>query len=303
METGNNQRPLRAFLKALLVAWRDDRPNRLAAALAYYAMFSFAPILFFAITVAGLLVDELEASSRVYGQLAQAVGQDGVKFIQTAVEGTTRLRSGHTLLASIIGIAILFIIASEFFAQFDQALNIIWHVPARSYSNIGAMIKIRLTAFVMVVGVGVLLSVLTFLSIAASVLSSFLHLKFVVSYVNPLALLVITAFSLALIYKVMPQPRIEWRDVWPGAAITALILVVGGQLVGLYFRLVNVASAFGAAGALVVVLISTFYAILIVLFGALFTRVYAFTFGSRKGQHLLPVEQVKADTVNVADAG
>jgi len=244
-------------------------------------MFAFAPVIFIALTVAGLFIDEPATASQLFVQLEDTLGPETAQFVQDIVVNASQRASGGTALTSLISFGVLSYAASGLFVQLQYALNTIWEVPLASRDGIIASIKNRLLAFVMAIGVGHLLVLATFVSIAVSVLASFLDWGSHVPITNFVSMVGLATISFALIYKVLPDVEIAWRDVWIGAAVTALLVSIGGWLVGFYLTHSNTGSAFEAAGALAVLLIAFYYIAQIFLFGAVFTKVYASRFGSK----------------------
>ena len=272
---------IRTFLKKVYLAWNADNPAQLAAALAYYGMFSFAPVIFIALTIAGIFIDELATADQLFLQLKDMLGPATAQLVQDIVVGASQRTSSGTTLISVISFGALLYAASGLFVQLQYALNTIWKAPPPSRNGTTVFITTRLVAFVMVIGVGLLLVLATVVSVAVSVLNSFVEWSGYVPIANFLFMMGFLTISLALMYKVLPNVKIAWRDVWVGAAVTALLLYVGGHLVGFYLTHSNIASAFEAAGALAVLLIAINYIAQIFLFGAVFTKVYASMFGSK----------------------
>ena len=274
-------RKLRTLLKEVYSAWRAGNPSQLAAALAYYGMFSLAPVIFIAFTVAGLFVNEPVAVSQVFAQLEETLGPETARFVQDIVVNVAKRASGRTTLSSLIGFGVLLYAASGLFVQLQHALNTIWKVSPRSRGGIVASIKARLLAFVMAVGVGLLLVLATITSVIISILTAFFHWGSFVSIANFVSMVALATISFALIYKVLPDVEIAWRDVWIGAAVTAVLVNIGKWLVGLYLTYSNIGSAFEAAGTLAILLIAFYYTAQVFLLGAAFTKAYASTFGSK----------------------
>ena len=272
---------VRTFLKDIYLAWDADNPSQLAAALAYYGMFSFASVIFIALTVASLFIDELATASQLFVQLEDTLGPEIAQLVQDIVVNASQRASGGTALTSLISFGALLYAASGLFIQLQYALNTIWKAPPASHSGIIASIKARLLAFVMAIGVGLLLVLATVVSIVVSVLTSFFDWGSHVPITNFVSMVGLATISFALIYKVLPDVEIAWRDVWIGAAVTALLVNIGGWLIGFYLTYSNIGSAFEAAGALAVLLIAFYYIAQIFLFGAVFTKVYASRFGSK----------------------
>jgi len=244
-------------------------------------MFAFAPVIFIALTVAGLFIDEPATASQLFVQFEDTLGPETAQFIQDIVVNASQRASDGTALTSLISFGVLFYAASGLFIQLQYALNVIWEVPPASHGGIIASIKDRLLAFVMAIGVGLLLVLATVVSIVISVLTSFFDWGSHVPITNFVSMVGLATISFALIYKVLPDVEIAWRDVWIGAAVTALLVNIGGWLVGFYLTYSNIGSAFEAAGALAVLLIAFYYTAQIFLFGAVFTKVYASRFGSK----------------------
>jgi membrane protein len=276
--------------------WSEDRAARLAASLAYYTIFSLAPLLIIAIAIAGLAFGREATQGQIVNQIGGLVGSEGAKGIQALIENASKPSSG--VIATTFGIIVLLIASSGFFGQLQDGLNTIWEVKPRPGRGILGIIKDRFLSFTMVLGIGFLLLVSLVLSAGLVALGEFLG-RFmpgtvIVGYVLNivLSLLVITLLF-AMIFKVLPDVKISWRDVWIGAAVTALLFTVGKSLLGLYLVKANIASAYGAAGSLVVILVWVYYSAMILFFGAEFTQVYANRYGSRivPDRNALPVTE------------
>lgn len=277
---------MRAFLTELYNIWIAERPSQLAAALAYYGMFSFAPVIFIGFTVAGLFIDQLAAAERLYGRLTVLLGPETSELVEDSVAAIGHSATGTSLLASLISFIALFAAASGLFFHVQFALNRIWRVPAPQKDQTGVFIKQRIFSFVMVLGVGLLLVLATVANLALGWFGARLETLFDMSvpsvFMTGLASLALLTLSFALLYKVLPDSDIAWRDVWAGALAAALLVVLGALLLGLYFKSGSVGSAFEAAGAFAVLLIGIYYVAQIFLFGAVFCRVYAGLFGSQR---------------------
>jgi membrane protein len=272
----------RTFVTDLSGIWGAQRPSRLAAALAYYAMFSIAPMLFVVITVAGIFVDEQTVVDRLVAQLASNLGPEAVQLIQGMVAGASLSTSGGSPLATLISAGALLYAATGLFSQLQYALNAIWEVPPATYAGTIAAIKNRLLAFVMVIGLALLLILVTFASAFVSMFGSWMDLPESMPVATQAGFVGLLTVTFALVYKIMPDTEVAWRDVWAGAALTALAFAVGRWAIGFYLTHSGVANAFQAAGALAVLLIAIYYLAQIFLFGAVFTRVYASHLGSKR---------------------
>ena len=273
---------IRTFLTDLSGIWSAERPSRLAAALAYYAMFSIAPMLYVAITVAGTFINEAAIVDRLVAQVAENLGPEMVQLIQDMVAGASLKTSGGSPLATLISAGALLYGATGLFSQLQYALNTIWDVPPATYAGTIAAIKNRLLAFVMVLGLALLLILVTFASALVSLLGSWFGWTASAPIATQVVFVGLLTVTFVLIYKVVPDHEIAWRDVWAGAAITAMLFAAGRWAIGFYLTHSGVATAFQAAGALAMLLIVIYYLAQIFLFGAVFTRVYASHFGSKR---------------------
>jgi len=276
---------MRAFLTNLYNIWISERPSQLAAALAYYGMFSFAPVIFIGYTVAGLFIDQLAAAERMYQRLEAVLGPETAEFIQSSVVALGNTSGGGTLLGSLVSLIALLAAASGLFFQLQYALNKIWRVPPPEKGQTGAYIRQRLFAFIMVLGVSFLLILATLTNLIIRWFGSWLEILFEVSapsvFLTFLGSLVLLTLSFAVLYKVLPDVEITWRDVWAGSFTAALMVMLFALLLGLFFTSGVIGSAFEAAGAFAVLLIGIYYVAQIFLFGAVFCRVYAGQYGSQ----------------------
>ena len=271
------------FGKEVYHIWITERPTQLAAAIAYYGMFAIAPVIFIAFAVAGLFIDELNAATQFFDRLENALGPETAQFIQNSVENISQTTFGGTVLTTIISFIALLLAASGLFFQLQFALNSIWKVPPVEKGETSSFLKKRLFSFVMVIGVGLVLIVGSAASLLFTWITSLLNLNISGQVYYAIAFLAIALLSIALIYKVLPDVKISWRDVWIGAGVTTALIVIGGFLIGLYLKHSNIGSALEAAGSFAVILLGIYYVAQIFLFGAVFTRVYAHNYGSMRG--------------------
>ena len=279
-------RRLGTVLSKAVNAWIDDHAQSMGAALSYYTVFSIAPLLLIAISVAGLVFGQDAAQGAVVDQLQGLIGQSGAQAIQDLLKNVSKPSQG--IIATVTGVVVLVIGATSVFAELQDDLNRIWEAPARQkMSSWWAWLRTRLLSMGMIFAIGFLLLV----SLAASAAfdafaswstSSLAGWEPLAHAVNFLLSLVLTTALFALIYRFMPQATIEWRDVVIGAAVTALLFSLGKFLIGLYIGKSALASGFGAAGSLAVLLAWVYYSAQIFLFGAEFTWAYAHAFGSRQ---------------------
>ena len=277
----NKSPTLLDFVKELYRIWVAERPSQLAAALAYYGVFSFAPVIFIAFAVAGVFIDELAMIHQVFERIGNVLGPEAAQLLQDNVETISQTTSGGSPLISLISFLALLFAASGLFFQLQYALNTIWNVPPPAKGETLVLIRQRLFSFVMAIGVGLLLVITTLVNVLLAWFGSFIPIERSVPISNLVALMGLITLSFALIYKVLPDVDIAWRDVWIGAAVTALLVTLGGLLVGLYLGSGRIGSALEAAGTFAVILIGIYYIAQIFLFGAVFTRVYASMFGSK----------------------
>lgn len=273
-----------ALLKETAGAWSADYAPSMGAALSYYTLFSIAPLLLIVIAVAGFVFGAQAARGEIFGQLAGLVGQEGAKGIQGLLQAADQPRQGT--IATIVGIATLLLGATTVFGELQNALDRIWRAPAREASKgWWNLLRTRLLSFGMILGIAFLLTVSLVLSAAIAALGRWWGAAEVLAHVLEVALSFgLTTVLFALIYRFIPRANVAWHDVWIGAAVTAILFAVGKLLIGLYLGKSSVASSFGAAGSLVVVILWVYYSAQIFLFGAEFTWVYAHEHGSRRGQ-------------------
>jgi len=267
------------LLKNTAAKWQSDNTFRLAASLAFYTIFSLAPLMLIAVGIASLFFSRQTAVDRIVYELQQLVGDKGAQVIRQVLESAGGL--GEGIWAIGIGIVTLIIGASAVFAELQAALNIIWGVKAQVRRGLLLDLVIdRLRSFSIAVGVGFLLLVSLVLSAALSGLREYLNYRMPAVPVIWQALDIVASFVLVtllftMIYKYLPDVRLEWRDVWTGAAATSLLFTIGKYLIGIYLGRTATSNAYGAAGSFVVLLIWIYYSALISFFGAEFTQVYA----------------------------
>jgi membrane protein len=275
-------------IKGAAAAFIDDYAPSMGAALAYYTMFSIAPLLFIVIMLAGLIFGEEAASGEIFAQLRGLMGEQGASAIQTMVQSVKEPATGA--IGTVIGAIALLIGATTVFGELQSALDRVWRSPPRAKSSgLWAMVRTRLLSFGMILGVGFLLIVSLIASAALAALGKWWgpllgSWETLAQVLNVAISFGLFTAAFALIYKFMPRARIEWHDVWIGAAVTALLFTMGKFLIGLYIGKSAIASGFGAAGSIVVVIVWVYYSAQIFLFGAEFTWVYAHEFGSRQGE-------------------
>ena len=255
--------------------WVEDRAPSMGAALAYYTAFSLAPLLIIVIAIAGLVFGQEAAQGAIMDQIQGLLGEEGGQAIQSMLANASDLGTGIT--ATVIGFAALILGATTAFVELQDDLDRIWKAPPRAGSGIINLIRSRLLSFGMILGIGFLLTVSLVLSGAISALGKyfFADMEAVLQVANFVVSFAVITLLFAMIYKILPNIQIEWKDVWVGAAITALLFALGKSLIGLYIGKSSVSTSFGGAGPFVVLMVWIYYSTQIFLFGAEFTRVHA----------------------------
>ncbi|MHB0856750.1 MAG: YihY/virulence factor BrkB family protein [Anaerolineae bacterium] len=274
------------LVKRTFKKWGEDKAARLAAAMAYYTVFSLAPLLVIIIGVAGLVFGEAAAQGQIVGPISDVVGPDAANLIQDMIASTGE--SGGGVIATVIGTATLLLGASGVFGQLQGALNTVWDAPDTPKRGILGTVLNYLLRIVMVLFIGLLLIALLAAGAAISAVQRF------ASDLLPLSPLIWQLVSLlvtfglltlvfALIFKFVPNVTLRWSDVWVGALVTAFLFAIGQLALSIYLGRTGATSAFGAAGALVVLLLWIYYSSQILFLGAEFTQVYARHVGSASG--------------------
>lgn len=293
------------LLKTTFTEWNEDGAPRLAAALAYYTAFSLAPLLVVVIAVVGFVVSEDTVRSNIIQQVQATIGPDTAELVADLIDNVNQPAEG--IVSALLGIGALLLGAAGVFGNLQTALDIMWDVEhVERPGGVTGFIKDKLLSFGMLLVVGFLLLV----SLVLSTALSFLDTYFISLLPTSELMLRVLNFGLswgvitllfALIYKYLPHARIEWRDVWVGAAVTALLFSIGKTLLALYLGGSGTASAYGAAGAFVLILLWVNYSAQIVLFGAEFTQVYARKYGSRISP-LAAIAELEREAETVAAA-
>src|SRR6476646_335489 len=272
--------------------WIHDRAPRLGAALAYYTVFSLVPFLVVVIAGIGLVFGEEASQSAILSQIAELVGEQTAAAIKDMIQRANQPSTG--IFATAVAVATLLIGASGVFGQLQDALNTVWGVEPKEGRGVWGFIKDRFLSFVAVLGTGFLLLVSLIFSSALAAFGKWfgglLPLpEAVLQLMNfAFSFLVVTGLF-ALIFKVLPDAKVAWRDVWIGAALTSALFTIGKFALGVYLGKSNVASAYGATGSLVLVLLWVYYSAQILLYGAEFTQVYA----NRVGERIVPTPDAK----------
>ncbi len=277
------------LIRRAAAAWLADYAPSMGAALSFYTLFSMAPLLLIVISVAGLVFGADAVRGEIFGQLRGLMGTDAAAAIEGILASAHKPAEG--MAATAIGIVMVLLGATAVFGELQDALDRIWRAPvrpgSRGASGLWGLLRSRLLSFGMILGVAFLLmvSLVTGALIAAfgkwwgGMLTEWALLA---QLINVLVGFALTTTVFAMIYKLMPRVRVRWMDVWLGALVTSLLFTIGKFLIGLYIGTSGIASSFGAAGSLVIILVWVYYSAQIFLIGAEFTRVYAYTFGSAR---------------------
>jgi membrane protein len=274
------------FVKEIYQIWVTEKPDQLAAALAYFGMFSFAAVIYIAFRIAGIFIDEAAAAERFYTRVATVLGSETATFIQESVAALSSANTGGSLIVTIISVVSLLFAAMGLFLQLKYVLNRVWQVPIIQRGQRFALIRRYFFAFIVVIALGLLIILGTVFSVVlawfGSVINQYTNANYLLFALEILALIGASVLAHAFIYKMLPDLKISWRDVWLGSFVAAFLFAIGGVVIGLYFKIAGVGSAFEAAGAFAVLMIAIYYFAQIFLIGALITRVYARRFGSMR---------------------
>lgn len=270
--------------------WLAREPFRSSAVISFYTIFSLPGLLVIIINLAGYFYGEEAVTRRISSEIGNMIGRNTAKDIE-AIIANASVHQDFTF-ASLVGIATLIFGATGVFYQLQQTLNVIWEVKPQPKRKIVKMVLDRIFSFGLILAVGFLLLVSLVLSTLLSIVSSWVAYYFsetfnVVFRILDLSLsLGVVTFLFAAIFKFLPDAKIPWKDVWVGALVTAMLFVIAKFALGLYFGHSNPASAYGAAGTVILLMLWVSYAGLILLFGAEFTRIYA----DRHGTQIKPLE-------------
>lgn len=268
----------RQVLSEMVATWNQHSASAHSAALAFYTIFSLAPILVVVIALAGLVYGEDAVRGLIFNEFRGLMGDQAALLVQEVLRSAARPATGR--IATALGFVTLLLGATAVFGQLQDSLNRVWDVAPKPGAVVTTLLRKRALSFAVVLSLGFLLLVSLVLSAALSAFSGYLarHLAIPAAALeasNFLLSFLIVTLLFATIYRLLPDVRLEWRDVLLGSVVTALLFVVGKSLIGFYLGRTSVASAYGAAGSLVVVLLWVYYSALIFFFGAIFTRVHS----------------------------
>lgn len=264
--------------------WSEDKVPRLGAALAFYTALSMAPLLVISLRVAAIFFGDEAAAGEIERQGQAMIGKQGAEALQAMIENAHQEDSGTV--ATVLGVVTLLFGASGVFGQLQDSLNTIWEVQPKPGRGVWGFIRDRFLSFAMVMGCAFLLLVSLVVSTAIAAATKFTaafgdEFAWVAALLNFVVSFVVITGIFALTFKMVPDVKVAWRDVWIGAVLTALLFVIGKFGLGLYLGRSSMASSYGVAGSLIVLLVWVYYSAQIVFFGAEFTQVYANRYGSR----------------------
>ena len=267
---------------SVVIVWTDANASAMGAAVAFYTIFAIAPLFILVLALAGVVFGHAAAQGQLFEEIQKLIGKSGSQSVQSLLIAASQPKA--SLLATIVGFATLYIGANSVFVQLQQALNAIWNIRLKS-SGIRRFFKYRFLSFLALLGIGFILLVSLIISAALDAVGKWMsgivpaHF-FIWKTIDFAASLGIITLLFAMIFKMLPDVRIAWRDVWIGSLITALLFTVGKILLGVYLGRSSLSSAYGALGSFVVVLLWVYYSAQILLLGAAFVRVYADRYGS-----------------------
>jgi membrane protein len=265
------------LLKQTLAEWNEDGVPHLAAAIAYYTAFALAPVLVIAMAVAGLAFDSAQVRVQILLQMREMLGPDGAELVGTMLDAASK--RGQSWRALVVGLAAIVLAASGLFGELQYALNRVWDVAPRPGRGLLGLLQDRFLSFTMVLGSGFLLLVSLVLSAALAAVGSYVggllpQWATLLQVANFTLGFAMTTVLFGMIYKVLPDVQLRWRDVALGAAVTAALFTVGRLLIGIYLGRSSVGSAYGAAGSLAIILLWVYYSAQVLMLGAEFTQVY-----------------------------
>jgi membrane protein len=282
-----------SLVKSTAKEFNEDNVLRLSAALSYYAIFSIGPLLAIVVGVAGLAFGNEGVRQHIHQSLQGMLGENSAKTIDSMMAARSQ---GTSLVTTIVGVVALLFGAAGVFGQLQDSLNTIWEVKSKPGAGIWELLRKRFLSFSMVLGVGFLLLVSLALSTALGAFTGYIGRMIPMGEVLGHLFDITVSFAVvtvlfAMIFKFLPDIIIPWRKVWMGAIVTSLLFTLGKYLLGLYLGRQSTASAYGAAGSVIIILMWVYYASLILFFGAEFTQVYAKRTGTKvvPSKHAVPV--------------
>jgi membrane protein len=274
------------LLSSTITKWWSDNPWRLSAALSYYTLFSLAPLLTIAVAMAAMVVNEAAVQKALLEQFERFMGPTGAEAMNRMLQS-----AGHPVhgrIATVVSLVTLFVVSMAMFSELQDALNLIWRIPSPSKSAaVWGLLRTRLLSFLLVIATGLLLVASLIMNAVMAAAGAFIHSAlpephFIMTVIGMTGSPIVMAVLFGLMFKVLPEGRIAWGDVWVGAIGTAALFSVGRWAIGLYLGGPAMASMYGAASSLMAILVWVYYSALIFFLGAEFTYVYAHQCGSRR---------------------
>ncbi|MEE1655308.1 YihY/virulence factor BrkB family protein [Microvirga sp. CF3062] len=275
------------LLKVAFAGWWNDRAMSLGASIAFFTVFSLAPMLLAAIAVAGLAFGREAAQGAIVAELGGMIGTNEASALEAMIASASNVGSG--IIGMTIGIFTFLLLVTGAVVELQDNLNIIWKAKPPASYGVMSFVRTRLISLALVLGIGFLLLVSLVIDTGVTAVGSYLEANFsgatiILRFLNSLVAFTVATLLFAMIFKLLPSVDLEWSDVWTGALVTALLFTLGKFLIGYYLGKSNVASSYGAAASIITILLWIYYSSLILLFGAEFTKAYAENRGSRQGR-------------------
>ena len=276
-------RQARVLVKETFIEWNNDNASLLGAALAFYTIFSLAPILIIIVAMVGFFLGKEWVDSYILGELTKLVGENNAAYVMATIQSS--YLSGSGFRATLVAISLMLIGATTVGVVLKNALNTIWQVQPITY-GIWRLLKDRIIAFLTILFAGLFLFlsmvITAIIATTSSYIQDYVHINInFLGWPDICLSIILLSLLFTMLYKVIPDVELSWKDVWVGGAITALLFTLGKYLLGLYLALGTVSSAYGAAGSLVVILLWVYYSSQLVFLGAEFTKVYSKRLGSQ----------------------
>ncbi len=279
-----------SFLKEVLRNFNDDRVLKFSASLSYYTVFSIAPILIIIISIAGILFGREAVQDELAVQITGIVGQEAATQIQSMIGNTHK--SGNNVFASIVSTIVLVVGATSIFGEIQDSINSIWGLKSKPKKGLIKMVINRLISFSLIISLGFIAMVSLLLDTAIKIVSDYVGRLpgigklsgdgiILINSLNLILNFLVISFMFSVIFKVLPDAKIKWRDVIKGAIVTAILFIIGKQVIGFYVAKNNFTSVYGAAASIIIILVWVYYTAVILYFGAEFTKVYAINHGSK----------------------
>jgi membrane protein len=282
------------LLKVAFAGWWNDRAMSLGASIAFFTVFSLAPMLLAAIAVAGLAFGREAAQGAIVAELGGMIGNNEASFLESSIASASNVGSG--IIGTSVGIVTFLLLVTGAVVELQDNLNIIWKAKPPASYGILSFVRTRLVSLALVLGIGFLLLVSLVIDTGLTAVGHYLEANFsgatiILRFLNSLVAFAVATLLFAMMFKLLPAVDLRWSDVWTGSLVTALLFTLGKFLIGYYLGKSNVASSYGAAASIITILLWIYYSSLILLFGAEFTKAYAESRGSLGEGHVVGPEQ------------